>query len=110
MPKTNLKKELEKALDDGDSSKITGLLKKAFLNTIELNIRTTVTEGNEPKEISTTINLLDGDIETNIHKDFMPDPEQVANFHKEQVNKAEEIIARNVNTIKSLTQSLIELF
>ncbi len=110
MSKNNIKKDLEKALDTGDSTQITGLLKKAFLNAIELNIKTTVTEGNAPKEIVTKINILDGDIETSIHKDFMSDPEQAANFHKEQVNKGEEIIARNVNTLKTLGQSLMELF
>jgi len=110
MPKSDIKKDLEKALDAGDSTQISSLLKKAFLNTIELTIKTTVTEGKAPKEISTKINLLDGDIETTIHKDFMPDPEQAANFHKEQVNKGEEIIARNVSTIKNLAQSFIELF
>lgn len=105
-----MKKELEKALDSGDSLKISSLLKKAFLNAIELNIKTTVTEGNAPKEICTKINILDGDIETTIHKEFLSDPAQAANFHQEQVNKGEEIIARNVSTLKSLGQSLMEIF
>ncbi len=110
MPKSDIKKDLEKALDSGDTTQVTRLLKKAFLNTIELKIRTRITEGDGPKEIFTKINLLDGDIETTIHKDFIPNPEEAANFHKEQVNKGEEIIARNVNTLKNLAQSLIELF
>lgn len=104
-----VKKDLEAALNDGDSGKISSVLKKAFLNAIELNIKTTVTE-TDPKEMNTRINLLEGDIETTIHRDFAPDPEKVAAFHQTQVNKAEQIIEKNVNTLKSLGQALSDLF
>lgn len=110
MPKTGLKKDLEEAIEKGDSGKITTLLKKMFLNAVELNIKTTVTDQPGPKTISTKINIIDGDIETFLHKEFVPDAEKVTAFHKEQVNKGEEIIARNLNTLKTLGQSLMELF
>ena len=104
-----VKKELETALNDGDSGKVSSVLKKAFLNVIELNIKTTVTEI-DPKEMHTRINLLEGDIETKIHREFAPDPEKVAAFHQAQVNKAEQIIEKNLNTLKSLGQALTDLF
>ncbi len=109
MAESNIKKEFEEAIKSGNRDSLVSALQKAFINTIELDIKTTVTH-NGPEEIHSTINLLDGDIKTTIHNKFLPDPEQVATFHKEQVNKGEEIIERNVNTLKTLAKSLVDLF
>ena len=73
-----------------------------------MKITKTVTS-TSPKSIHTTINLLEGDITTSMHAEFAPDPQNVANFHKEQVNKAEQIIERNVNTLKNLANTLMGL-
>ena len=107
--KTALKEEFEKAIKAGDQDGVAGTLRKFFINAIELKIKTTVTH-NLPEEINTKINLLEGDISTTVHAKFAPDPEAVANFHKEQVNKAEQIIEKNVNTLKNLTKALMDLF
>jgi len=103
-----VKEALESALEDRDSEKISSVLKKAFLNAIQLDIRTTLSEGDK-KELHTEINLLEGDIKTTMHHDFALDPEKVAAFHQAQVNKAEQIIEKNVNTLKSLAGALIDL-
>ena len=108
MGEETVKKALEAALGGDDPGKVSSALKRAFLNAIELTIKTTVTEEG-PKAIETRINLLEGDIETTIHHDFAPDPEQVAEFHKAQVNKAEQIIEKNVNTLQAVGQALLTL-
>lgn len=106
---SGLKKELEEAVGSGKQEDITSVFKKAFVNVLELKITTTVTEGTF-EGISTTINLLEGDIHTTISKSYIPDAGSLADFHKEQVSKAEQIIERNVNTLKSLAQGLADLF
>ncbi|OEU77630.1 MAG: hypothetical protein BA865_11515 [Desulfobacterales bacterium S5133MH4] len=109
---TGLKKELEEAVASRDKEKIYQVLQKAFMNVVELKITTTVTEGKlegKLEGIETTINLLEGDIRTVISKTYAPDSETVAIYHKEQINKAEQIIERNVNTLKSLARGLVEL-
>ncbi len=109
---TGLKKELEEAVASRDKEKIYQVLQKAFMNVVELKITTTVTEGKlegNLEGIETTINLLEGDIRTVISKTYAPDSETVAIYHKEQINKAEQIIERNVNTLKSLARGLVEL-
>ncbi len=108
MPDKNIKKEFEDAIQSGNREGLVSALQKAFVNTIELDIKTTVTNTG-PEEIHTIINLLDGDITTTIHSKFLPDPEQAASFHKEQISKGEDIIEKNVNTLKTLAKALIDL-
>jgi hypothetical protein len=105
---TELKKELQSAIESDDDKQMRKIFCKILLNTIELDIKTTVTS-NSPKSIHTTINLLAGDINTTMHSDFASDPQGVADFHKEQVNKAEQIIARNVNTLKDMIHMLMDM-
>ncbi|OEU62361.1 MAG: hypothetical protein BBJ57_11520 [Desulfobacterales bacterium PC51MH44] len=106
--KTDLQNEFEAAVEKGDSGGIAATLRKIFINALELKITTTVTKGST-EQISTTINLLEGDITTTMHKNFVPDLQNVADFHKEQVVKAEQIIERNINTLKNLADALMEL-
>lgn len=106
--KTEIQTEFEGAVNSGDENQILATLRKIFINTIELKIKTTV-NNTSPKSIQTTINLLEGDITTTMHSEFAPDPKDVAEFHREQVNKAEQIIERNVNTLKSLAKTLMDL-
>lgn len=106
--KTDLQNEFEEAVKKGDPAGIATTLRKIFINVIELKITTTVTKGST-EQISTTINLLEGDITTTMHKNFALDPKNVADFHKEQVVKAEQIIERNINTLKNLADALMEL-
>ncbi len=108
MTKTEIQNEFESAVESGEENKIFTTFRKILLNAIELKITTTVTE-DSPKSIHTTINLLEGDITTSMHLEFASDPQTVANFHKEQVNKAEHIIERNVKTLKDLVNTLMEL-
>lgn len=108
MTKTEIQKEFESAVESGDENKIFTAFRQFFLNTIELKISTTVTE-DSPRSIHTTINLLEGDITTTMHSEFAADPQTVANFHKEQVNKAEQIIERNVKTLKDLANTLMDM-
>ncbi len=109
--KDKLNKEFADALENGEKGSAMGVLRKAFINAVELKIKTTVKKGaGGDEEISTKINLLEGDIETSLHEVFAENREKVAQFHQEQVNKAEQIIARNVQTLKELTKSVIDLF
>jgi len=52
---------------------------------------------------------IKGAITTTMHTEFAPDPQNVAIFHKEQVDKAEQIIERNINTLKNLANTLMGL-
>ena len=106
--KIEMQKEFESAVESGDENKILTLFRKAFLNAIELKISTTVTN-TSPKGIHTTINLLEGDITTTMHSEFVSDPQAVADFHKEQVNKGEQIIQRNVDTLRKLADTLMDM-
>jgi len=55
------------------------------------------------KCISSTINLLDGDIDTLIHDDFMSEKlKPVLDFHLEREKKGHEIIKGNINALKEL--------
>ena len=108
VTKSEIQTEFEGAVASGDENQILGTLRKIFLNAIELKISTTITS-TSPKCIHTTINLLDGDITTTMHTEFAPDPQNVAKFHKEQVDKAEQIIERNINTLKNLANTLMDL-
>ncbi len=78
---------------------------------ITLEIKTIVTESQEAggKMISTKINLIEGDITTTIHSDFVKDKKAIADFHKDQINKAEQIIKQNVETVKSIADALLDL-
>ena len=107
--KENLKDQFETALKADNRDGAMGALRQMFINAVELKIKTTVTKG-QKEQIETTINLLEGDITSSIHEIFAPDRESIAKFHQEQVNKAEEIIARNVATLKDLTKAVIDLF
>ena len=108
VTKSKIQEEFEGAVKSGDENQILGTLRKIFLNAIELKISTTITN-TTPKCIHTTINLLEGDITTTMHAEFAPDPQNVAAFHKEQVDKAEQIIERNINTLKNLANTLMGL-
>jgi hypothetical protein len=107
--KNELKKQFEVAIKNNDEASAMSVLRQVFINAIELKINTKIIKGAEEK-IETTINLLAGDITTEIHENFVPDRLEAAKFHQEQVNKAEQIIANNVETLKNLTKSVIELF
>ncbi len=78
---------------------------------ITLEIKTIVTESQEAggKMISTKINLIEGDITTTIHSDFVKDKKAIADFHKDQISKAEQIIKQNVETVKSIADALLDL-
>ena len=108
MSSNSLSTAYQDAIESGDNAKIKTVINKMFMKVVELKI---ITEVDDSKEaIQTTINLLDGDITTKLHSKFAPDPQKVAEFHKEQVSKAEEIMKRNVDTLKSLADNLREIF
>ena len=86
-------------------------LKDLFTGLVNLKIQTIVTSSTDQnaQAIRTTINLVDGDIINEINKSLVKDLD-VFEFHKEQVNRGEAIIERNVNTVRALAEGLIDLF
>ena len=74
-----------------------------FEDAVNLTVTTKITEGDE--QIKTTINLLDGDITNEINKNYIAQ-DKVADFHSQQVAKAEQIIQTNINTLKELATTI----
>jgi hypothetical protein len=104
-----MNREFATALQNNDKSGAMGVLRKAFINAVELKIETKITKGTN-EQISTTINLLSGDIHTSLHEVFAEDREKIAQFHQGQVKKAEEIIATNLKILRDLTDAVRDLF
>ena len=98
------------ALNVNDEASAKAWLQTLFSNLVKLEIKTEkIDDDDAAKVIHTKIDLLQGDITTRIHKDFVEGVD-IYEFHKEQVKKAEEIISQNVKTVKTMAESLFELF
>ena len=103
-PVTNKAKNQIQSLKS--STDICEWVKKVCEDVVKLEIKTTMTESGD-KMILTKINLLEGDITTTIHRDFVKDKTKIADFHKDQINKAEQIIKQNVETVQSIADALL---
>ncbi len=106
-PQDGAKSGLGPNLSDETATK--AWLQELFRNLVKLEIKTEKIDDNNQKFIHTKIDLLQGDITTRIHKEFLQGVD-VYEFHKEQVQKAENIIANNVKTVKTMAESLFDLF
>ena len=82
-------------------------LKQAAVNLLTLEITTTVI-GNEPKEIKTKIDLVQGDISNSFNEAFLRDEElhPIRGFHASQVEKGQAIVKGNVEVIVDLVKQL----
>ena len=82
-------------------------LKQAAVNLMTLEITTTVI-GNEPKEIKTKIDLVQGDISNSFNEAFLRDEElhPIREFHAGQVEKGQAIVKGNVEVIVDLVKQL----
>lgn len=85
-------------------------LQKAAVNLMTLEITTTVV-GDDPKEIKTKIDLVQGDISNSLDEAFLTqtDLQPIREFHSGQVEKGQAIIKGNVEIITDLFQRLREL-
>ena len=94
-------------VDGGGWREILGHLEEAANNLMTLEITTTVVS-NQPKEIKTKIDLLQGDISNTLDEAFLRDEElkPIREFHAGQVEKGQAIIKGNVDVIVDLAKQL----
>ena len=85
-------------------------LKEAAVNLMTLEITTTVIS-DEPKEIKTKIDLVQGDISNSLDEAFLRDQDlqPIREFHTRQVEKGQSIIKGNVEVIIDLVKQLRDL-
>ena len=95
---------------DGGWQEILDSLKEAAGNLMTLEVKTTVV-GNEPKEITTKIDLVQGDISNSLDEAFLKDADlhPIRDFHTDQVEKGQAIIKGNVEVIIDLVKKLRDL-
>ena len=98
--------DLAAANDDGSLK--TKML-SALDDIVNLEVKTILTtaQSDGDETISTKINLLDGDITNTIPKSLI-EPDKAIDFHLQQVVKAEQIIKANIETLKSLAETIKE--
>ncbi len=104
-----IKEKFGQAMKNNDQNEVQSLLREMFINAVELKINTSVCQQDDPEQIETTINLLEGDIKTTIHPNFISNMKDVKSFHQEQVNKAEQIVEKNISTLRSMTEAVLDL-
>ena len=80
----------------------------ALNNLLTLDIETKVVDSGAEKGITTRINLIDGDITNVFHKDYAGDPADLRKFHESQVAKSQEIIDKNIASLKALFEFAVE--
>ena len=85
-------------------------LKEAAVNLMTLEITTTVIS-DEPKEIKTKIDLVQGDISNSLNEAFLKDEDlqPIRDFHTGQVEKGQAIIKGNIEVIIDLVKQLREM-
>ncbi len=70
-----------------------------------LEVKTKIVDG-PTKEISTKVNVVTGDAEFAIHKDFVPDIANLAALHEKQVAESREIIAATIKALADLGEKV----
>ena len=99
---------------DGDreqeATSVLDTVRTMFKELATLRITTTVT-GDGEKTITTTVNLLDGDINNSIDKAFLQNDElrSIRDFHAEQVKNGHAIIKGNVDMVIDLAKQLQDI-
>jgi len=83
-------------------------VKESLQNLVKLDIETIVDDTGATKGLKTEINLLSGDIKNKFSPTYAGAPEDVRNFHAAQVQKAQDIIDKNIATLKSLVEFVLE--
>ncbi len=73
----------------------------------KLKVTTKVTDGPD-REITTEVNVLTGDAVYAIHKDFLSDPDKLAELHEHQVAESREIVASTVKALAELGEKVGE--
>ena len=96
--------------DGGGWQEILDSLKEAAVNLMTLEITTTVIS-DEPKEIKTKIDLVQGDISNTLNEAFLKDKDlqPIREFHTGQVEKGQAIIKGNVEVIVDLVKQLRDM-
>lgn len=90
-------------MPNANPPKLMDKLKEAIDNLTTLTIVTEIDAENNARRMSTTINLIEGDITNKIHRDFVSgDLQALRQFHESQVQKGQEIIKQNIEAIKSI--------
>jgi len=63
----------------------------------------------EIKGMTSTINLLDGDIRTELSEEFYQKYPELVQFHQSREAKGSEIIENNILTLKTIINTLFDL-
>lgn len=105
MAETN--ENLKNLVNNSDDASFKETIVNLFSQVVNLEVKTVITDKDDQggKVISTKINLLDGDITNTIPEGFI-DSDKTVDFHLQQVTKAEQIIKTNLDTLKSLANTL----
>ena len=77
-------------------------LKRCFKNLTTLEIKTV--KDPDTKGICTKIDLIQGDITNTFNEELFKDPETLRQFHEAQVTKAENIVEKNLEALRSLIE------
>ena len=99
---------------DGDreqeATSVLDTVRTMFKELATLRITTTVT-GDGEKTITTTVNLLGGDINNSIDEAFLQSDEMrsIRDFHAEQVKNGHAIIKGNVDMVIDLAKQLQDI-
>ena len=94
----------------GGWQEVLASLKEAACNLMTLKITTTVVS-EVPKEIETTIDLVQGDISNSLNEAFLKDTDlqPIQEFHAGQIEKGQAIVKGNVEIIVELVKQLRDL-
>ena len=96
--------------ENGDSDNLLDKLTRAVNGLTKLNIVTKVSDGSKNQiKMETVIDLVDGDITNNIHRDFVVgELKELRAFHESQVNRGQDIIKENIAALKAIFELAIE--
>ena len=85
-------------------------LRKGVRDMVRLTIETTVESEDGAQSMTTTLDLLDGDISTTMHSEFVDGRYTgLREFHAAREQQGHEIIAANVRALRSLARLAIDL-
>ena len=82
-------------------------VKQSLNKLVTLKIETVVETNPARSALTTEIDLLQGDIRNTFDSKYAGTPEDIRNFHARQVEKGQEIIDRNIASLKSLVEFVI---
>jgi hypothetical protein len=101
---------IQKLLKNIETSveKLTTLEIKTLIGDLELTNdgKVHIPGGNKVKGISSTIDLVGGDITTYISDDFVKNYPQLVEWHQSREDKGNEIIENNIHTVVNMVKAL----